>query len=688
MNFKKMLGLLLSAAMATSILATPALAAGGDTPLSAPQAHAPFTDTANHWVAKAIDRWAQYGIIKGGGDGRFDPDGNLTRAAMATMLSNLLGLTTQSENIYEDVKTDAWYASAVLQCTAAGIMKGNGSYARPGDYISRQESMVMIARALGLKPADKADLSAFQDGGTVAPWAASYLTTMVDKKILSGVGVGLLAPNAPMSRAAVVTILDKAISTYVNQPGTYPSENRGMTVVAVPDVTLHGSEIGELLIAQGAGTGDVTLNVAHFAGLLIARGGTITGSGESIGSVQVDSDALVTFQSGQIAQMTITAEGAKVTVGGSSQVQSLSITQAGTAVTNFGQIEALHIGAMATAAQYIAGPKSRMPKIVTEQGGHLTLTTVEEQQRLASMKPAVVPPHGGKVQELNELLSFTSYFAEGNYTEKSWAPMAAARAMPETTLPEQEAKLTALKSAVDSLVLIPSAQNGIDRLTSKMKRYFEGQNDSATHAITLHLDTQTQKLGVCVFQPDLLLMLAMQGSGMKSAFTEAPVLHITTQDGTHVPLITPNGERDAIGAAMGLAQAIGTRYGVDAYDSKLSDILAQSETLRDMQVLFSCGSSQEYSAPTEYSGIYTLNFYQSPLRLQETAYTLAPKTALQLRPIAQLTDKLTWKSSNTSVAKVDENGVVTALRNGTATISMGMEGYTGFPAQTLITVAS
>ncbi|MEG0598218.1 MAG: S-layer homology domain-containing protein, partial [Oscillospiraceae bacterium] len=156
---KKTLSLLLSIAMMVSMMTIPTMAAEPETTVAPAAA---FTDTANHWGEKAIERWTEYGIIKGDGTGKFNPDGNLTRGALATILTNLLGLTEKSANIYSDVPATAWYADAVLKCTAAGIMKGDGVRANPEANISRQEAMVMLGRALGIQPAKVADLTAFK----------------------------------------------------------------------------------------------------------------------------------------------------------------------------------------------------------------------------------------------------------------------------------------------------------------------------------------------------------------------------------------------------------------------------------------------------------------------------------------------------------------------------------------------
>ena len=44
-----------------------------------------YSDVAGHWAQTAILRWSDYGVLQGS-EGKFSPDGTLTRAQMATML--------------------------------------------------------------------------------------------------------------------------------------------------------------------------------------------------------------------------------------------------------------------------------------------------------------------------------------------------------------------------------------------------------------------------------------------------------------------------------------------------------------------------------------------------------------------------------------------------------------------------
>ncbi|MEG2679689.1 MAG: Ig-like domain-containing protein, partial [Oscillospiraceae bacterium] len=352
-------------------------------------------------------------------------------------------------------------------------------------------------------------------------------------------------------------------------------------------------------------------------------------------------------------------------------------------IANDGKMETLTLGKDAAQAKYVAGPKSTMPKVNSEIPNSLTTITKEEDAAAGGGDQGGGIPNN---PELKGLLTFVSYLVKDNYTDSSWAAVTRAKAMSGTTQAQQEAKLAALRSAVENLSVTGTAKTKGDALTAKMKRYFEGQNDSAAHAITLHIDTQKNLIKVCVFQPDISLGMAMQGSGIKSAFTEAPVVNIT-MSGEHISLINAQGQRDPESAGVFIAEAIGAKYGVNPYLDTLADMLALPTAPDKLQVMLGCGSDETHGAPTEYNVHYTLEFYQSPVLLQQCDLTLAPHVTGQLTPLTQLSGEKTWTSSNASIASVDANGTVTAHRAGTATISFNVAGNAGFPAQALITVA-
>ncbi|MEG2989674.1 MAG: S-layer homology domain-containing protein, partial [Oscillospiraceae bacterium] len=135
----------------------------------------------------------------------------------------------------------------------------------------------MLARALGIQPAKTVDLTAFKDADKVAPWAAGYVTAMTKANIVGGIGGGLVAPLGNMNRASVVTVLDKAISDYITTAGTYDKVvGTGIVVGTVPGIVLKNTKIaGSLLVAEGVGNGDFTLNSTKVTGNTTVRGGGV-----------------------------------------------------------------------------------------------------------------------------------------------------------------------------------------------------------------------------------------------------------------------------------------------------------------------------------------------------------------------------------------------------------------------------
>lgn len=251
-NSKKLFGLLLSLTMLFSIL--PAASVAG------------YSDTANHWAETAIGRWSDYGVVEGYGNA-FNPDNAITRAQMATILSKTLGLTQTAENPFEDVSEDSWYASYILQCYKAGIMLGSDGKANPDDEITRQEAMTMFCRAFNINAVTDADLSVYSDESEIADWAFPYVSALINRGIVSGVTSDTVAPKETMSRASLVTILDRAVVQYIQTSGEYElAEEDGIILVAAGDVTLTGKTASDIMITEAADGKELTFKDAVVTG--------------------------------------------------------------------------------------------------------------------------------------------------------------------------------------------------------------------------------------------------------------------------------------------------------------------------------------------------------------------------------------------------------------------------------------
>ena len=294
---RKALSLILAFAMAVSLFTVGASAA-----------EPTYGDTAGHWAEASIERWSGYGIIQGS-NGKFDPDGQLTCAQLATILARLLKLPAAKDAGFIDNPADAWFYDAVNRCAAAGILKGNGDgTVTPNASITRERAMVMLARALGIEPLSRPDLSRYADAAHVSPYAQGYLAALIEAGIVGGVTADRLAPQDNITRAATVTILDRAIQTYADKAGAAVSASGGLVLVVADDVTVSGT-IGRLLIP--------TDNIVV----------TVSGS-KNIGSIAITGNhSTVILENATADDVTISGVDSKVETKNGSHIKNIALTE-------------------------------------------------------------------------------------------------------------------------------------------------------------------------------------------------------------------------------------------------------------------------------------------------------------------------------------------------------------------------
>ena len=295
---RKALSLILAFAMAVSLFTVGASAA-----------EPTYGDTAGHWAEASIERWSGYGIIQGS-NGKFDPDGQLTCAQLATILARLLKLPAAKDAGFIDNPADAWYYDAINRCAAAGILKGNDDgTVTPNASITRERAMVMLGRALGIEPIENPDLTQFTDGAQVASYARGMLAALIRAGIVGGVTADQLAPQNNITRAATVTILDRAIGTYADKAGeTVNANGKGIVLVVADDVTVSGT-IGCLLIP--------TDNIVV----------TVSGS-KNIGSIAITGNhSTVILDNATADDVTISGVDSKVETKNGSHIKNIALTE-------------------------------------------------------------------------------------------------------------------------------------------------------------------------------------------------------------------------------------------------------------------------------------------------------------------------------------------------------------------------
>ncbi|MCQ2420186.1 MAG: S-layer homology domain-containing protein, partial [Clostridia bacterium] len=171
----------------------------------------PYIDIASGaWYYDFVKSATEKGLMQGSGN-RFDPNGNLTRAMLVTVLYRMSGESAQAAELpFEDVDTASWYAAAAAWAFEKGIIKGiSETEFAPMQDVSRQDMAAMIARyaeAYGLK-LQPADGTKFTDDASISDYAKDAVYGMKASGILSGRPSGAFDPKGTTNRAEAAKVL-------------------------------------------------------------------------------------------------------------------------------------------------------------------------------------------------------------------------------------------------------------------------------------------------------------------------------------------------------------------------------------------------------------------------------------------------------------------------------------------------
>ena len=106
------------------------------------------------WYHNTIATITQLGVMHGDPDGVFRPEDTITRAEFVASAVRFFDAPEAATEIsFTDVPAQAWYAEAVRDGVALGLIEGDGDGTfRPEDTITRAEAAAIVNRMLGRKP--------------------------------------------------------------------------------------------------------------------------------------------------------------------------------------------------------------------------------------------------------------------------------------------------------------------------------------------------------------------------------------------------------------------------------------------------------------------------------------------------------------------------------------------------------
>lgn len=174
-----------------------------------------FKDLAEaKWAEDAILFLCERGVINGNPDGTFKPNDNITRAEFVKLVATAMGLSVSSgSTAFGDVSADSWYAPYVAAVFNQGIVNGDeyGNF-NPEANITRQDMVTMLYRAVGAESGNVSGIS-FTDSGRISDYAKTAVGYFADKAIVNGFEDGSFGPLQNATRAEAAMIFYKLIKT-------------------------------------------------------------------------------------------------------------------------------------------------------------------------------------------------------------------------------------------------------------------------------------------------------------------------------------------------------------------------------------------------------------------------------------------------------------------------------------------
>lgn len=174
--------------------------------------------------ARAIACLAERNLVEGAGDGGYQPGAFVTRGQLASMLLRMVEawgseLPVEPEDAFDD-DDDSVHEGSIDRLAAIGVVSGTGerSYDPDGEVTRGQLASVLVRaveQRLSLQLPTKGDTFTDDDGSVHEP--------SLDKAALAGVvdghGDGRFDPNGAMRRDHVASFLVRALDLIVTRPG-------------------------------------------------------------------------------------------------------------------------------------------------------------------------------------------------------------------------------------------------------------------------------------------------------------------------------------------------------------------------------------------------------------------------------------------------------------------------------------
>ena len=167
------------------------------------------------WYSEAVYELLEKNIMNGTDPAAFSPDGTALRAMVATVLHRLADTPApKADSASTDVQKTDWFAKAVAWVEENGIMTGKDGKFDPDGAITREEAvraLYLYAKMAGqdVDVTASVALRGFRDAGELDEDNVDAMTWAVSRGIINGTSANTLSPKSPLTRAELAVILSR-----------------------------------------------------------------------------------------------------------------------------------------------------------------------------------------------------------------------------------------------------------------------------------------------------------------------------------------------------------------------------------------------------------------------------------------------------------------------------------------------
>lgn len=168
-----------------------------------------------HWAYDAICFVKEKGIMEGTSETAFSPDKYMRRGMFVTVLARLSGEELSAESsVFSDVDAEAYYAQSVAWAVKHKIVQGesNGKF-DPEGFVTREQLCVMLERYATYREEQakngKKEIPVFSDAEEISPWAMKAVEFTAQCGIVGGTDDAAFLPQSQATRAEVAVMLQR-----------------------------------------------------------------------------------------------------------------------------------------------------------------------------------------------------------------------------------------------------------------------------------------------------------------------------------------------------------------------------------------------------------------------------------------------------------------------------------------------